>query len=105
MGHDLGKSANAIMGSLLGLPPFPVATHSRPKLPALLAYAGERPFIWLDDDVPPMDSLRIELRAERIPTRLIRIDPDIGLTTTNISAVEMFIASVNEIDDADGQRV
>ena len=36
---------------------LPVATHSRPESPGLLAYAG-------DDDVSPMDAFRIELRAE-----------------------------------------
>jgi len=73
-----GDGANDIMGLLLGLPPLPVAKHSRPKSPGLLAYAG-------DDHVSPMDALRIELRAEHIPTSLILVDPCVGLTTADLS--------------------
>lgn len=89
-----GDGANDIAGPLLGLPRLPVATHSRPKLPGLLAYAGGRPFVWLDDDVSPMDVLRIELRAERIPTSLVLVNPSLGLTVADLSRAGEFIAAV-----------
>ena len=79
-----GAEANRLLAPLLRLPALPliefppVPFEPRDKLPAVAAFAADRPLAWIDDALAP--EVR-EWAAERhVSTLLIDVDPAIGLT-------------------------
>jgi HAD domain in Swiss Army Knife RNA repair proteins len=76
--------ANRYLAPLLGLADLPVIEfppapfHPREKVPAVIAYAGHRPLIWVDDALQP--EAHAWAAGRGVPTLLIDIDPAEGLT-------------------------
>jgi hypothetical protein len=79
-----GDEANRLIAPVLELPPLPVIRfppvpfHPREKVPAIDAYVGARPAVWIDDAFTPEGHDWAAARTS--PTLLIDIDPAEGLT-------------------------
>ncbi len=65
------------------MPPAPF--HPGDKIPAIAAYAQQRPAAWIDDLHTPQAHLWAAARSS--PTLLITADPMIGLTRNSIDHV------------------
>jgi hypothetical protein len=85
--------ANRLLVPLLGLPALPVIRCSQPafnhydKFPAISRGVGQRPAVWFDDlhSVQAVDWARRRSPA----TRLIHVNPAIGLTCADVdNAIE-----------------
>lgn len=61
------------------------------KVPGILRYVGDRPFVWLDDDVTDHE-LEV-LDAEHGDHLVVRVDPATGLTTESLTLVEAWVAA------------
>jgi hypothetical protein len=79
-----GTEANRLLSPFFGLPEYPVVVVPSvrfvpaDKVPAVAAFAGERPAAWVDDIVTPE---ALEWAAARdAPTFFVETDPAIGLT-------------------------
>ncbi|WP_437090421.1 hypothetical protein [Streptomyces sp. enrichment culture] len=84
---------------MLRLPELPGA--ERPSLPdagpdgtfwetrRLLAHAGGRPFVWVDDDLGEPDRAFVASHHP-VPTLLRRVDPRYGLRDDDFTALEDF---------------
>jgi hypothetical protein len=83
-----GDHANRILAPHFGLPEYPVvvvpSTRFDPadKVPAVAAYAGERPAAWVDDIVTPEARAWAARRAA--PTLLLDVDPAVGLVRAQV---------------------
>ena len=92
--------ANDTIAPRLGLPRLPVVSRPEDDAPAprglhwktrpLSEWAGHRPFVWLDDEIGPMDRLWIEA-AHPAPALLLRVDPARGLTEEDFTATEEWL--------------
>jgi hypothetical protein len=90
-------NANRLLGPLLGLPELPYIPCFQPqinhydKFPAIARGVGPRPLVWFDD----LHSVQaVEWARHRAaPTRLIHVDPAVGLTGDD---VELAIAFLTE---------
>jgi hypothetical protein len=92
--------ANTVVGRRLGLPELPVVdwpdVDVAPdglhwKTRALSAWAGGRPFVWLDDEIGPAD--RAWLAAHQpAPALAYRVDAGRGLTDADYGAVRDWLA-------------
>lgn len=77
-------NANRLLSPFFGLPELPVIQFPRAKfapfakLPAIMAYAGDRPLVWIDDIHP--SEAHIWAAGRSAPTLLITVDPVGGLT-------------------------
>ncbi len=85
------EKANEYLPKLLGLPaplPFlrfdhsPGSTNAHWKLEAIDAYAQLAPLAWLDDAFN--DACHDWARARQAPTLLVRTEPQLGLTETEL---------------------
>ncbi|MFF3613760.1 hypothetical protein [Streptomyces sp. NPDC002580] len=56
------------------------------KTPALVEWADGRPFIWVDDEIGPVDRLWVDARYEG-PSLLHRVDPAVGLGEDDFSVL------------------
>ncbi|MBO1337456.1 HAD domain-containing protein [Streptomyces sp. VRA16 Mangrove soil] len=96
-----GDEANDSIGPRLGLPRLPVL--DRPgatptgmprglhwKTPALVAWAGRRPFVWVDDEIGPVDRLWVEA-AHPAPALLHRVAPAVGLTDADFRVLDDWV--------------
>ncbi len=90
-GTTWNEHANAILAPLIGLDPMPVAPMYRKfseydqtaqwKWRHVVAYAGNRPFVWIDDGITLPMLARAERRSRVVaPTLLITAHPAVGLT-------------------------
>jgi hypothetical protein len=86
--------ANQIIGPALGLEQLPVIEFNEGragetwKLPAVRRYVGDRPFVWIDDELF-MDAYRwAEGLAQ--PCRLVRPMASLGMTDEQLQDVEAF---------------
>lgn len=87
--------ANTVVGRRLGLPELPLVDWPEADPPpdglhwktrALSAWAGARPFVWLDDEIGAAD--RAWLAAHHpAPALAHRVDPRRGLTDADYAAV------------------
>lgn len=79
------KYAHRAMAPELNLsgPPWPTLRYSDWKLKALIAYAGERPWAWVDDDAD------WEVRETGIKPTGFVVNPDteVGLTNEHVEAL------------------
>jgi hypothetical protein len=66
------------------------------KAPAVCRYAGDRPFVWFDDDFRSGDVEWAEQRTEDgTPTRLVHVGEDEGLTGSHVNQALDWIARLN----------
>ncbi|WP_328958178.1 hypothetical protein [Kitasatospora purpeofusca] len=94
--------ANAFIAPLLGLPELPVITWPDPrpqpedgvfwKTPAIVAWARGRPFAWVDDEITDADRTWIATHHPG-PALLHRIDPRVGLTAADFTALADWAAA------------
>jgi hypothetical protein len=83
-----GEHANRLLAPHFGLPKYPVvvvpSTRFEPadKVPAVAAYAAERPVAWVDDIVTP--EARAWEATRTAPTLLLEVDPAVGLVRTQV---------------------
>jgi hypothetical protein len=96
--------ANEIISPRIGLPDLPVVEWSSSdddpeipglhwKTPGLVAWAAGRPFVWIDDEITPVD--RSWVRAHHPgPALLHRVDPRLGLTEPDFQAIETWLAEL-----------
>ncbi|MFI6868552.1 HAD domain-containing protein [Nocardia sp. NPDC050406] len=99
--------ANRLIGPVLGLPSLRSVSfggmrirHSggrHGKLAGVVAWAGRRPLCWFDDDFQVGDEdWAVERAAEGAPTRLIPVDPTVGLTREHIEIARDFLDGLRE---------
>ena len=92
--------ANESVGPRIGLPPLPVlewpeATEAGPrglhwKTRPIVERAGGRPFVWVDDEIGPVDRLWVAAQHEG-PSLLHRVNPSTGLTEDDFSALTTWL--------------
>ena len=91
--------ANDVIAPRLGLPPLPVVDWSDAdpppggvhwKTPDLVAWAGARPFAWLDDEITDADREWVGGHHPG-PALLHRVDPRTGLTSADLTTVERWL--------------
>ncbi|MEU9347419.1 HAD domain-containing protein [Streptomyces sp. NPDC048278] len=94
--------ANDCVAPWLGLPPLPVVEWPDEEKPSallhwktrpLVAWAGERPFIWLDDEITEADRAWVATHHHR-PALLHRVDHEFGLTEADFRVLEDWLAAV-----------
>ncbi|WP_151770528.1 HAD domain-containing protein [Streptomyces abyssomicinicus] len=96
--------ANEVLAPRLGLPELPVVRWAedagvrgprglRWKTAELVAWAGARPFLWVDDEIGPMDRLWVEAQHPG-PALLHRVDPGRGLADADFTALARFTAGL-----------
>jgi hypothetical protein len=96
------EDANTQIAPVLGLPELPFVTWSWPrarpphgvfwKTPDVVAWAKDRPFAWLDDEITDADSAWVRAHHQG-PALLHRIDPSIGLTPDDFSILKDWASS------------
>lgn len=55
------------------------------KTPLIPEHVGDRPFVWVDDDTTPVDSLWLEAHPEVGEFLLITVEPHSGLTQDTVN--------------------
>ncbi|MGW0981705.1 hypothetical protein ACWD33_12855 [Streptomyces xiamenensis] len=98
--------ANSFIGTVLGLPPLPhvhfgpvpflAAPRAAPlhwKTRTLLAYAGRRPFAWVDDEPTDADTVFVRERHPA-PALLHGVDPARGLGGADFTALAEWAAAL-----------
>jgi HAD domain in Swiss Army Knife RNA repair proteins len=86
--------ANVVIGPALGLDRFPFIefTEGRAdgtwKLPNVQRYAGDRPFVWIDDELFA-DAYRWSENLSQ-PNLLVRPNPNVGMTEDHLRDIETF---------------
>lgn len=95
--------ANEVISPLLGLPDLPVVewpdTDDEPRSPlrlhwktrALVAWAGKRPFVWIDDEITDADRRWVEAHHPG-PALLHAVDPRCGLTRIDVATIRAWLA-------------
>jgi hypothetical protein len=91
-----GQDANDVLSPLFGLPSLPVIDFGELtfrvgttyKLPAIRQFVKDRSFAWIDDEIGA-DAHRWALRRS-VPTLLLDIRPDCGLTQEHVDALAQF---------------
>jgi hypothetical protein len=66
------------------------------KATGILALAGDRPFIWIDDDLWKPDHAWAIRRSATIPTKLIKTNPKEGLMPHHVRKAKQWLAD-NEL--------
>lgn len=61
------------------------------KHPDVVATVGNRPFVWIDDDLEPDQHDWAWERNRTIPTMLVQPDPSVGLTRAQAAQVSAFL--------------
>ncbi|MGV9414463.1 HAD domain-containing protein [Nocardia sp. NPDC003693] len=94
--------ANRLLGPVLGLPELEVIRfagsafqHSgghHAKIRGIDSWAGRRPLVWFDDQFQPLDEdWAIGRSADIAPTRIIPIDPTVGLSAADVDVAREFL--------------
>ncbi len=95
--------ANEEVAPRIGLPELPVVDwpegyEEQPtrglhwKTEALVAWAGGRPFVWVDDEISDAD--RAWVAANHPGDALLhRVDPRVGLSDRDFAAIERWLAT------------
>ncbi len=95
------EEANEVLAPLLGLPSLPVLDwpdvsvedrylRLHPKTRAVVAWAGAADFAWIDDEITEADCEWV--REHRSGAALlVRVDPDRGLTGTDLATLEEWL--------------
>ncbi|MFF8769424.1 hypothetical protein [Kitasatospora sp. NPDC015120] len=96
--------ANTCIAPLLGLPPLPVMDRPVPedadaveegdglhwKTRGLVAWAGGRPFAWVDDEITGADRAWVAVHHPG-PALLHRVDPRVGLTDGDYAVLDAWL--------------
>lgn len=95
--------ANDFIAPVLALPSLPFVTWASPrpepgggvfwKTPQIVAWAKGRAFAWVDDEITDADRAFVAARHEG-PALLHRIDPRIGLSPDDFTALAEWAAGV-----------
>lgn len=102
-----GEQANEQVGPRIGLPVLPVVEpisiglYRTTKRPPIIAFAGTRPLIWIDDKFNQTDwQWARSRRGGRggVPTLLIAVDPAKGMTETHVEQMRRFARSLENRD-------
>jgi hypothetical protein len=82
------------------LPPFKFSDRHNVwhwKAPSVLRYAGERPFVWFDDDFSVLHDFKwAEERDETIPTYLEHMRPHKGLMRHHVDKALLWLQELDE---------
>ncbi|WP_330238918.1 hypothetical protein [Streptomyces sp. NBC_00525] len=100
--------ANRWIGPVIGLPALPFVDFGDAlfrersdgvhwKTEALLAYAGDRPFAWVDDEQSDADETYVHAH-HTAPARLHHVNPRVGLRDDDFTALASFAASLSGPD-------
>ncbi|SFF34684.1 hypothetical protein SAMN05421541_10961 [Actinoplanes philippinensis] len=99
------QAANEVVGPRLGLPPLPVVAFpddDRPaggglhwKTLAVMAWAADRAFVWLDDEVTGRDRRWVRDFHPR-PALVHRVHPHAGLTAADFAEVSAWLADLGQ---------
>lgn len=73
------------------------------KTPGLTAWAGSRPFVWVDDEIGPVDRLWVE-GVHPAPALLHRVDPRRGLADEDFAALAAFVTAAGPGEDDEGRE-
>jgi hypothetical protein len=97
--------ANEVISPLLGLPELPVVdwpddeeppVASHWKTAFLTRWAAGRPFVWIDDEMTDAD--RRWVQAHHPGQALLhRVDPQVGLTEKDFSAIRQWLEAVGGV--------
>lgn len=98
------EEANESVAPRIGLPSLPVldwpetAAGDGPhglhwKTRHLVEWAGDRPFVWIDDEISAVDRLWVDAQ-HRAPSLLHRVDPARGLTDDDFPALTGWLSSL-----------
>ncbi|WP_433286621.1 HAD domain-containing protein [Micromonospora sp. CA-244673] len=92
--------ANEVVAPRLGLPVLPFVDWRNEdeeprhgvhwKTAPLTRWAAGRPFVWLDDETTDADRRWVAAHHPQ-PALLHRVDPDLGLTGTDLAAVRQWL--------------
>ncbi|MFB9315224.1 HAD domain-containing protein [Nocardioides plantarum] len=99
------EEANEVLGPLLGLAPLPVVVWpdgdvawvppgGHWKTEALLSWSKGRALVWIDDEISDADRSWIEENRTE-PSYLLRVDHRVGLTRTDLTALEAWLLRVS----------
>lgn len=66
------------------------------KSPGVVAMAGDRPFVWIDDDFARADHAWALKRSKKVPTKLIKTNPREGLMVHHIRKAKQWLVD-NEL--------
>ncbi len=93
--------ANKEIAPVLGLPELPVVEWPDPdvkdidgihwKTRHIVDRAGGRPFVWVDDEIGPVDRDWVEVHHAG-PALLHRVDARVGLTDADYAAIHEWLA-------------
>lgn len=97
--------ANALIAPLIGLPALPFITFTPPdptfegytiKLPDVIAFVGDRPAAWIDDDLSSDVRYWSQWRRTElgIPTLLVDVFPRLGLEKFHVERLRAFAADI-----------
>ncbi|MDI6105918.1 HAD domain-containing protein [Actinoplanes sp. NEAU-A12] len=93
--------ANEIVAPRLGLPELPIVDFPDDESPQhglhwktkpLTQEAGDRPFIWLDDEITDTDQRWVRTHHQG-PALLHRVDPLVGLTDADFAAIRRWLTT------------
>ncbi|WP_353943861.1 HAD domain-containing protein [Streptomyces sp. HUAS MG91] len=98
------EEANEVVSPRIGLPRLPVvewpasSTAEGPrglhwKTRAIVEWADDRPFIWVDDEISAIDRLWVDA-SHPGPSLLHRVDPGKGITDADFSAFDDWLRLV-----------
>ena len=99
-----GQEGNDVLCPLWGLPRLPTiglgdVTFKRGttwKVPAVRRFVRDRPFAWLDDELGG-DAHRWA-RRRSVPTLLVDVRPDVGLTQDHVDSLLQFGSTFSRSD-------
>lgn len=94
--------ANAVAAPRLGLPQLPVVDFPDDEDPGrglhwktrvLTRQAGDRPFVWLDDEITDADRRWVDAHRGG-PALPHRVDPLVGLTDADFAAIRRWLSAL-----------
>ncbi|WKU05335.1 HAD domain-containing protein [Micromonospora sp. HUAS LYJ1] len=97
--------ANEVVAPRIGLPALPVIDWPDDEKPPrgvhwktrpLVRWAAERPFVWLDDETTDADRRWVAVHHPQ-PALLHHVDPQRGLTHSDLTAVRRWLDHHNDI--------
>ena len=91
--------ANGSFRELAGLPELPVVRFDRrrdgfSKVPGILRFVGDTPFVWLDDDVTIHEAE--ELRESHSSFMVVEVNPYSGLTQEHLNVAREWEEELDE---------
>ncbi|MEV4291231.1 hypothetical protein AB0K40_37475 [Nonomuraea bangladeshensis] len=87
---EWGPNAHVALAGVLGLPatPWPYLPVQFDKLAAIRQYAGDRPWVWIDDPVVDLTPLPDDPGGV-----VVRVDPERGLVGLDLAAIDEAVSA------------